>query len=717
MTTFYVLGEKFQLREIDEIYCMLRKKKYDLVKREITEARSSFYSKEEKYQNEDFEQKQKTLEAIVDEAMKRTRKECFSWAFLLDIYDLDEDSFDKRNKNITHSAIDSIYASNIQIGEIADETKKKMAQRAEKSAQKEKYNVFGGFGMQGAIRGRLQSQLLNFGSDMGDLLINTIFNTGDCLSSRSRITDIIKKRKLREEGILNALESDMEHYCDGTIDVLICIKDQTNDFNTRKENAIPILHNIEKGNIPNEKIGTVFRDLLKNFPISEDLFAQILLYFPEDGDNIVKSVDTLGIALKEILFSFKHKKINPVLKEFTQRYENLRQRDRLTTEEVKNIIAKKEECKKEVINLFETLPSEWQTEDLRNAFIDSFERSIRDDIDFYNIFRTRHFINTDKGIIFGDTVFKVETWEELLNYCEICERYDKSKLNRIISDFYAAVDKFGAAAESFKKLDDAGLVNADNVKEIVSQFNKCKLLVNDIIEEVHNIDPNGVISDGVTKEYENYIKEVDKQLPPDVLCSDIHVKEDQRQLWEKLYDIIAETMKGSNCRSPMIGNPFITESENPKIGNLRVVCNIPTGANIFFANDETILGSWKAGWAFCDTGIYRHTAFLTKSLSWEQFMNCKLTPNPYSASISVDDDTIGLLHDCEAVCKALKKWQEVLHTISQVKGTEALRNTAYVKDHKAKQPNNSEAEVKKCTHCGKEIKKEAHFCNFCGSQQ
>lgn len=717
MTTFYVLGEEFQLREIDKIYCMLRKKKYDLVKREIAEARSSFYSKEEKYQNKEFEQKQEILEAIVDETMKHTKKECFSWAFLLDIYDLDEDSFDKKNKNITHSAINSIYASNIQISEIAGETKKKMAQRAEKSAQKEKYNVFGGFGMRGAISGRLQSQLLNFGSDMADLLVNTIFNTGDCLSSRSRITDIIKNRKLREEGILNALESDIEHYCDGAIDALICIKDQTNDFNIRKEKAVPILQNIEKGNIPNEKIGTVFRDMLKSFPISEDLFAQILLYFPEDGDNIAKSVDTLGISLKEILLSFKHERINPILKEFTKRYENLRQKDRLTSEEVKNIIAKKEECKKEVINLFETLPSEWQTEDLRDSFIVAFEHSIRNNINFYNIFKTRHLINTDKGIVFGDAVFEVETWEELLNYSEICERYDKSKLNRIISDFYAAVDEFGVAAESFKKLDDAGLVNADNVKEIVGHFNKCKLLVNDIIKEVHNIDPNGIISDGVTKEYEDYIKQVDEQLPPDVLCSDIHVKEDQRQLWEKLYDIIAETMKGSNCRSPMIGKPFITESENPKIGNLRTVCNIPHEANIFFANDETILGSWKAGWAFCDTGVYRHTAFRTKFLNWEQFMNCKLAPDTSSGSVSVDDDTIGLLHDCEAVCKALKKWQEVLHTVSQVKGIEALRNTAYVKGHKAKQADNPEKEVKKCPHCGKEIKKEAHFCNFCGSQQ
>lgn len=215
------------------------------------------------------------------------------------IYAVDDEMFLKEldKRDILKHWLDTFQIIKNRYETIIDDANKEMEFR---KLQKECRGQFsgGGFGIEGAIKGAIQSSALNFATDVAYSLFNSIEN--------SQTIEIMNKRKeqlydIAMNILCDALNETIKNFYWITMDYLS--EEKVMDFsypgkeNFRRANAL--FENLKKGRIPLEDRKKVIVDTLQENPLNEEVYEWILENIGDQQCEIEKFAEIFLIDLSK----------------------------------------------------------------------------------------------------------------------------------------------------------------------------------------------------------------------------------------------------------------------------------------------------------------------------------------------------------------------------------------------------------------------------------
>lgn len=207
-------------------------------------------------------------------------KPLFSELTDLEIYDISEDSYDRKCLEFLESslALDTVTE---KYEDIVKEQRAKEEYRAERKANRGRV-VGGGFGVGGALKGMATAGAMNAVTGAGHGLVNAVGNAGSALAAAS------SKRALYNNSMtLNILKEGIRE------DILNCFHSHMQLLNERKTCYIENVFDSNKATAFFENAKKVVekqKELLihsfENFPWSEDLLSFIFINYKTERKNI-----------------------------------------------------------------------------------------------------------------------------------------------------------------------------------------------------------------------------------------------------------------------------------------------------------------------------------------------------------------------------------------------------------------------------------------------
>jgi hypothetical protein len=164
----------------------------------------------------------------------------------------------------------------------------------------------------------------------------------------------------------------------------------------------------------------------------------------------------------------------------------------------------------------------------------------------------------------------------------------------------------------------------------------------------------------------------------------------------------------SHFRHGVAGHPFVDLKTFNKYEIAKENIYIPLTSKILLLYDTSFWGNWKQGIVFCDDAIYQSVdSKKDKRIEWTTFATGIIRKTKSGAGVYIGDMLIlGDSDDCPSMMRLLNGWRDVVLTYYDLFEHNELqiRHESIVSDSMY------------CVHCGRQIKRTAKFCNYCGNR-